>query len=263
MRFQGSLSALAALAVTGAAGDPVTGKLGNATVVVNNPPGVVYAATFPETAFFKDAYPAGGNIKGSVAAVANLNGVGVIFKVILSNLPTEGGPFIYHIHDQPVPASGNCTETLAHLDPFQRGEVPACDASLPETCQVGDLSGKHGKIPSTSTDQTYTDYYAATLPGIGAFFGNRSVVVHFANTTRITCANFAVVPGTTGLSPPAPSGNCTTAGSTAYSTGVLPTTGAPSTTSTFVTVSGASSGGPVALLALGSMALLATVISML
>jgi len=55
---------------------------------------------------------------------------------------------VYHIHDEPVPASGNCTQTLAHLDPFIRGEDPPCDASAPETCQVGDLSGKYGKIPS-------------------------------------------------------------------------------------------------------------------
>jgi hypothetical protein len=53
---------------------------------------------------------------------------------------------VYHIHDQPVPANGNCTATLAHLDPYQRGEDPLCDASAPQTCQVGDLSGKHGEI---------------------------------------------------------------------------------------------------------------------
>jgi len=41
----------------------------------------------------------------------------------------------------PVPADGNCSGTLAHLDPFIRGEKPPCDASAPQTCQVGDLSG--------------------------------------------------------------------------------------------------------------------------
>jgi len=29
--------------------------------------------------------------------------------------------------------------------------------------------------------------------GLGAFFGNRSFVVHFANTTRIACANFSYI----------------------------------------------------------------------
>jgi len=60
---------------------------------------------------------------------------------------------VYHIHDQPVPADGNCTKTLAHLDPTQRGEIPPCDPTTPEECQVGDLAGKHGNI-TTSPFQT-------------------------------------------------------------------------------------------------------------
>ena len=28
------------------------------------------------------------------------------------------------------------------------------------------------------------------MNGIGAFFGNRSITLHWANTTRLTCANF-------------------------------------------------------------------------
>lgn len=105
-------------------------------------------------------------------------------------------PKVYHIHDQPVPESGNCTDTLAHLDPYQRGEMPACDPTIPATCQVGDLSGKHGKVELNGSDTftaTYLDNFASTVDGIGAFFGNRSFVLHFANTTRITCANFAAV----------------------------------------------------------------------
>ena len=120
---------------------------------------------------------------------------------------------MYHIHAAPVPADGNCTGTLAHLDPYIRGEVsppfsptkqphlthsqtPACDPKLPQTCQVGDLSGKHGSINTTTVGDHYTanyvDNYPATVPGIGAFFGNRSIVIHFANKTRITCANFTM-----------------------------------------------------------------------
>ena len=33
------------------------------------------------------------------------------------------------------------------------------------------------------------------MPGTGAFFGNRSIVFHYANKTRISCANFALVDG--------------------------------------------------------------------
>lgn len=39
----------------------------------------------------------------------------------------------------------------------------------------------------------YLDRYAALVPGIGAFFGNRSIVFHYANKTRISCANFSLV----------------------------------------------------------------------
>lgn len=56
----------------------------------------------------------------------------------------------YHIHVLPVPANGNCTETLGHLDPYKRGEIPPCDNTQPQTCQVGDLSGKHGNITATT-----------------------------------------------------------------------------------------------------------------
>lgn len=47
----------------------------------------------PETAFTKTAYPNGGNLKGDVYALSSPDGTGVIFKVKLSGLPSEGGPF--------------------------------------------------------------------------------------------------------------------------------------------------------------------------
>jgi len=43
---------------------PVTGTLGNATVVENNPPGILYTATLPNSSFFNPEDPRG-NIKGS------------------------------------------------------------------------------------------------------------------------------------------------------------------------------------------------------
>ena len=100
---------------------------------------------------------------------------------------------VYHIHVAPVPADGNCTATLGHLDPWLRGETPACDPTHPETCQVGDLSGKYGvagKGNMSTFSASYTDPYVSLTPGLGAFFGNRSFVIHFANKTRLACANF-------------------------------------------------------------------------
>jgi hypothetical protein len=62
-------------------------------VVQDNPVGVVYKAVLPEEAWFKPAYPGGGNIQGEVVATAAADGVGVTFTIRLSNLPKEGGPF--------------------------------------------------------------------------------------------------------------------------------------------------------------------------
>jgi len=105
---------------------------------------------------------------------------------------------VYHIHESPVTSDGNCTNTGAHLDPFIRGETPGCESTLPQTCQVGDLAGKHGQITADPFAATYIDAFASTLPGNPAFFGNRSFVLHFANKTRISCANFTVLSSTVG-----------------------------------------------------------------
>ena len=42
----------------------------------------------------------------------------------------------------------------------------------------------------TNTMPSYVDRYISLIAGSGAFAGNRSIVVHLANKTRIACANF-------------------------------------------------------------------------
>ncbi|KAL7932717.1 Cu,Zn superoxide dismutase-like protein [Trichoderma chlorosporum] len=185
MRVSGILTVLS-LAVTGCVAEK------DAPVVTGNPDNVEYKATLPKKPFFSDAALAG-NVKGFVSAVAAPGGKGVRFSVQFENFPQTGGPFMYHIHQEPA-TNGNCTSTLAHLDPYNRGETPACDASKPETCQIGDLSGKYGKITSDPFVAEYFDLYTSLQPGNPAFFGNRSIVVHYANKTRLTCANFAKLP---------------------------------------------------------------------
>ncbi|RAL66751.1 hypothetical protein DID88_007534 [Monilinia fructigena] len=107
-----------------------------------------------DTEFFNPNDPRG-NIKGSVSAKANPNGIGVQFQIQFSNLPTSGGPFI------------------------------------------GDLSGKHGKITSDPFE-AFMLMIRIDTPGLGSFFGNRSLVIHFGNKTRITCANFTLLDGVIG-----------------------------------------------------------------
>jgi hypothetical protein len=197
----------------------------NAIAVTNNPEGVRYRATLPDEPFFAGA-DIEGNVRGFVEAVAAPGGSGVEFTIEFENLPAEGGPFSYHLHAAPA-VDGNCTTTLAHLDPFGRTQDPACDSSAPETCEVGDLSGKHGKLEGSGPFEfTYTDAYASTLEGIGAFFGNRSVVIHYSNATRLTCANFQLVEDSSAT--PSTSAVPTTTYDGAHGTGgIIPTTTAP------------------------------------
>ncbi|KAF2093042.1 Cu,Zn superoxide dismutase-like protein, partial [Rhizodiscina lignyota] len=180
MLVQTIFSALAAATIATAANQNHTASIAN-----DNPAGAAYMARLPDR---PDT-----TIRGNITAVTDPDGNGVLFAVDLEGLPMEGGPFPYHIHDHPVPSDGNCTGTLAHLDPWQRGETPPCDANAPATCQVGDLAGKHGKAKAPTFADSYTDLYTSLQQGKGAFFGNRSITIHFANTTRITCANFTLI----------------------------------------------------------------------
>jgi hypothetical protein len=154
-----SLAIINGLAATISATDAstITGKLGNAQQISNNPQGAVYIAELPTHQ----------GIRGSLVATS-ASVLGTSFTVNFANLPSEGGPFrkftdecasmlttlVYHIHQEPVPTNGSCAGTGGHLDPYQRGESPACVMSSPETCQVGDLAGKHGSIPGTSFSVT-------------------------------------------------------------------------------------------------------------
>ncbi|KIW18755.1 hypothetical protein PV08_03044 [Exophiala spinifera] len=149
----------------------------------------------PTKATFQAIFQVDKPIQGQITGVSSENGTGVNFNVNFFNFPDASiGPFSYHIHVYPVPEDGNCTATGGHLNPYTRGETPPCDAYEPSTCQCGDLSGKHGPINKTATEKnfqvTYLDLYLSTDPESLAYFGDRSVVVHAANGTRLNCGNF-------------------------------------------------------------------------
>lgn len=64
----------------------ITGKLGNALITNNNPLGVSYTATLPDS-------PTTG-VRGSITATSNSNGTGVAFRVSLFGFPDPSlGPF--------------------------------------------------------------------------------------------------------------------------------------------------------------------------
>ncbi|MCJ1314132.1 hypothetical protein MMC25_007812 [Agyrium rufum] len=187
-----ALLSLSALSLTTAQSTIIpgtTGKLGNASITTSNPIGVTYQAFLPDSNTT--------TLRGYIAGTSNSNGTGVNYNINFYGFPSEAefGPFIYHIHQYPVPSDGNCTGTGAHLDPTVRGEAPPCDPSQPEECQVGDLAGKYGNITGSPFQKAYLDLYTSTSPSSPSFFGNLSVVIHTTNKTRLTCANFSIVAG--------------------------------------------------------------------
>ncbi|KAH8150133.1 uncharacterized protein LAJ45_05819 [Morchella importuna] len=188
MQFK-SILASSVLAVAAVSAQTTTGfpanYLGSAAVINDNPVGTTYSATFE------------GNVTGKMTFTASTNGTGVAVKVDLLGFSGATGPFNYHVHDQPVPADGNCNGTLAHLDPYQRGQTPACDKTAPETCEVGDMSGKHNAVPNTNGSlvefhDAYVDNFISTKSGIAAFIGNRSIVIHKAGGGRYMCVNITL-----------------------------------------------------------------------
>ncbi|RMZ85722.1 hypothetical protein DV737_g511, partial [Chaetothyriales sp. CBS 132003] len=137
-------------------------------------------------------------VQGGIVGISGENGAGVQVAVNFFAFPDDAGPFEYHIHENPVPSNGCCNATGAHLDPYNATEIPPCNPQNPSICQVGDLSGKHSKVnesvlASSPFFQTqYLDPFLSTSSANVAFFGNRSLVVHAANGTRLNCGSFVL-----------------------------------------------------------------------
>lgn len=135
---------------------------------------------------------------GDFTLSSSPNAPGVQISVSFHGIPDPSlyGPFVYHIHAIAVPADGNCTSTMGHLDPTNRGEYFPCDPALPQTCQVGDLAGKYGNITAAGDfTAAYTDAFLSTDSSSESFVGGKSIVIHTSNATRITCANIVMAGG--------------------------------------------------------------------
>jgi hypothetical protein len=75
------ITSLAVLATLSLSTAQTTGKLGDAIVVTNNPPGASYTVTFA------------GTVKGSLNATSSANGTGIDFKLQIEGLPADKGPY--------------------------------------------------------------------------------------------------------------------------------------------------------------------------
>ncbi|KAK0748324.1 superoxide dismutase [Apiosordaria backusii] len=163
------LLAVGTLAAAQAA-NTTTGKLSDARPVRNNPViGEVWIAEFDSQ-----------TVKGTFKAVAAT--IGINYTIDITGLPEENGPYNYHIHVRAVPENGTCADTGLHLDSYVRGQEPPCEASLPATCEVGDLSGK------------FHDPYTATNVIQLGYIGNRAIVFHDKTSVRVACANIKKAP---------------------------------------------------------------------
>ncbi|EIT74617.1 hypothetical protein AO1008_11140 [Aspergillus oryzae 100-8] len=157
-----------------------------APVVEGNEPQTVYEAVLQD----KDNT----TVRGTFTTHGAEDGIGIQFRVALTGVPKD--TFLnYHIHDNPVPKDGNCYATGGHLDPYKRGDQPPCNTTVPQTCQVGDISGKHGPVWTAdgNFEVLYRDFFLSNVEDTIAFFGNRSVVVHLPDNKRINCGNFHLV----------------------------------------------------------------------
>jgi len=103
----------------------------------------------------------------------------------------------YHIHK--FPPTDSCSTTLVggvggHFDPFGAGvSLPyVCNPATPDLCEVGDLSGKHGKLTTVNVSTSYQDDYV-DLFGTNSIVG-RSVVIHHASDDATPSVPWICVP---------------------------------------------------------------------
>ncbi|WPA95609.1 uncharacterized protein RHO25_000211 [Cercospora beticola] len=85
------------------------------------------------------------SVTGNVTVSQGPGGNGVSVQAYFLGLPTEGGPFLYHIHEKPIGPDWNCSAAGPHLSPYT-SDYPCTNTTHPETCEAGDLSGKHGNF---------------------------------------------------------------------------------------------------------------------
>lgn len=146
---------------------------GKAPKVKKNPAGVVALADFP---------------MGNVLFAAK-DGREVSVIVDMTGLPSTGGPFHYHIHENSVDADG-CDSVGDDFNPYNAVTDVPCDGLKDNSyCEVGDLSGKHGWINSTCFETHYVDPYLSLNKKSRAYIIGRSISFHFSNGTKFACAN--------------------------------------------------------------------------
>jgi Cu/Zn superoxide dismutase len=110
---------------------------------------------------------------------------------------TPNEQYAYHIHVNPVPDNGDCAGTGGHYDPYGRGSNSTCTHETLENCEMGDLSGKWGKLNANSIGVVDRISYidpTLSLTGEHSIVG-RSVVIHNPKGDRIACGTIVKAKG--------------------------------------------------------------------
>jgi len=109
----------------------------------------------------------------------------------------------YHVHTNSITVGGDCKTTAGHYNPIdvELGEPYKlwCSKEIPQKCEVGDLSKKHGllnidnKLNTKFSQQFTTDSF---LPLSGDYsIKGRSIVIHAENigAARYSCADLVTL----------------------------------------------------------------------
>ena len=151
-----------------------------------------------------------GAIEVTVVAKFSMNGVSGVINFmhtpILGNLtmitislsgldqyPSETFP--WHVHNYPFTTQHDdpcgAASVGGHFDPFMassRSNYSTRCSNNASFCEVGDLSGKFGNLPSTIPPNMFHIDEYLPLYGVHSIVG-RSVVIHRSNGARWVCAN--------------------------------------------------------------------------
>jgi hypothetical protein len=95
--------------------------------------------------------------------------------------------------------------TLVKMLNLRLARLETWRASMGISLEVAFLQGeilfflpqKWSEMILTSGWNSYIDLYLSTIPGSPYFFGDKSIVIHSTNTTRLTCANFTLMSAAT------------------------------------------------------------------
>jgi Cu/Zn superoxide dismutase len=130
-----------------------------------------------------------GGVGGTITFQQAYSTANTTVKVDLVNV--ENNPNKWHVHKFPQATKDDCgpDSVGGHYNPLNVPLPYPSGSCVDGTCEVGDLSGKHGKITSATFKESYDD---ASLPlfGKNSVVG-RSIVIHASDGARMACADIA------------------------------------------------------------------------